>query len=220
MCVILVADKGERPTTEQIVAAAAANPHGIGMAWIEGGEVRWSKDVPLSGALRAAKELPLPFVMHFRIASAGGVKPELCHPFPIEAMPRTDMEGTAKQVLFHNGHVPGWESWFAESFPKGRPAGSWSDSRLMARKAWFGFDPEKLKGQRTARLAASGKVRTTGEGWIEAGGVRWSNGYWLEYMADWQEEEGIVEEEQLAGTGDGWQEEEGRQLSLLSQGGR
>ena len=71
MCVIFLA-QSTRPTAEMITAGFTANRDGGGMAWRDPdseGQVQWHKGLTLEEMLQYADTLPLPYVMHFRVAS-------------------------------------------------------------------------------------------------------------------------------------------------------
>ena len=53
MCVILICPETVRPKPEVLYACHEANPHGAGVAWREGGRVRWQKNLS-TGELSAA----------------------------------------------------------------------------------------------------------------------------------------------------------------------
>ena len=131
MCVIFVADT-ERPTSDELEKANLANGDGIGVAWHdkEKGFVRWMKGLDLKAAQEMAADLPMPYAIHFRLASIGPKVDQLTHPFPIEYKVRLDLMGrTDRGVIMHNG------SWFAwdKNLPKGiQKKGVWSDSRAIA----------------------------------------------------------------------------------------
>lgn len=135
MCVIALAAK-ERLTTEQIAKMYGANPHGAGVAWRDGAEVRWKKGLDLEEAIRVIKDLPMPYVAHFRIPSCGGPSKLLTHPFPIARDVPLALEGsTTGFVLFHNGHWGTWKTTMLDASVRGNgeiPIGKWSDSRAMA----------------------------------------------------------------------------------------
>ena len=143
MCVIAVSET-VRLKTDQVEKMYEHNPAGGGVAWRdtiqEKGKnikvVRWKKGLSKQEMIDLAKELPLPFVAHFRIPTVGGPKKALCHPFPIEADVALDLEGMTKgHVLFHNGHWGRWkESSLDAAIKYGLkvPTGKWSDSRAMA----------------------------------------------------------------------------------------
>ncbi len=113
--------------------AHAANPHGAGVAWLEGGLVRWKKglDAVTVAQMIADGALTLPYVVHFRLASVGEKTPELCHPFPITDSASTDLEGSATSVLFHNGTWKDYENRLLRM----RLTGQISDTRVLA--AWI-----------------------------------------------------------------------------------
>ncbi|MEM1967749.1 MAG: hypothetical protein QXO86_07775 [Nitrososphaerota archaeon] len=81
-----------------------ANSHGSGFAYYEAGQWQFVKGfMALEELLKALKEKGLlgekdhpPFAIHFRVATHGGITPELTHPFEVGIK-----EGRA--VLFHNG---------------------------------------------------------------------------------------------------------------------
>lgn len=183
MCVIsIVEDK--RPTEAQVLAMWNQNSHGGGVAWREGNLVHWKKGLKLEDMQDFTKNLPMPFILHFRVASIGGIKPILTHPFAVEDFDKSlELEGTTKGgVMFHNGH---WNSWFdrlATScgvLHKPIPLGVYSDSRAMAYLA-------KLHGQgfldalneKTVTLSPNRIDITVGGGWIKIDDIWYSNDYW------------------------------------------
>src|SRR5262245_53468826 len=126
MCVILVAETG-RLTPRMIDLAVDRNPDGNGLAWIERKSVRFEKDLSAADVREMLDWLPLPYVFHARIATVGGVCPELCHPFPLDrrVKPLALAGWSPKGVLFHNGH---WGAWKQFADPS-KVIGLWSDSR-------------------------------------------------------------------------------------------
>lgn len=141
MCVIFIVDSDDlRPSQEEVQAAFDANDDGGGTAHREtaGGVslVRWKKNLGSEEMIDRCLTLPVPYVAHFRIASCGGIRPELCHPFPLEDGIPLDLEGTtANGVLFHNGHWNMWERELKSASYEGRihlSHGPWMDSRALA----------------------------------------------------------------------------------------
>jgi len=108
MCVILVCPENVRPKPEVLYACHEANPHGAGVAWREGGRVRWEKSLGPGQLLKLLRELNGEIVIHFRWASVGGVDPRLCHPFPITPKASISLTGVAESLLFHNGTWGGY----------------------------------------------------------------------------------------------------------------
>lgn len=195
MCVILVCDK-RRPSSSMLKACAAANRDGAGMAWMvnkgnKGNDrkhdkpsVRWRKNLTLDEVTVLTKKVALPFVVHFRIASIGGVRPELCHPFPVSATETVGpLAGMSDAVLFHNGHWAEWAEPVRNSIIHGNakmPQGPWSDSRGMAfLAARHGHDFLHLipKSQRIV-LVTGKEITYFGNGWSTVDEVTVSNESW------------------------------------------
>jgi len=112
-------------------ACEKANPHGAGVAWREQGKVRWFKNLSAEDVIALLPDLTGEVVIHFRLASVGGVDPFLCHPFPITPIAPLSIEGKALRVLFHNGTWHEWESGL-EQLDEDSIEGPLSDSRVMA----------------------------------------------------------------------------------------
>ena len=108
MCVILVCPEEVRPKPEVLYACHEANPHGAGLAWREGGRVRWQKNLTTGEVVTLLKKLEGEVVIHFRWASVGGVDARLCHPFPVTPKANLSLSGMAESVLFHNGTWSGY----------------------------------------------------------------------------------------------------------------
>jgi hypothetical protein len=124
----------KRPTKDDLVEMARTNPDGNGIAWVEGDSVHWRKGITLEEMQDFNATLPVPYILHFRIATAGSISKALCHPFPVTPNAQLTLSGTTKTgVLFHNGVWPEWKRQ-AMQFGMGHkvPTGEWSDSRVMA----------------------------------------------------------------------------------------
>lgn len=193
MCVIMVVEE-TRPSEIMIDQAWNDNSHGAGIAWREGegdaSEVVWSKGLSLDDVKIICETAPLPFVVHFRTASVGGVRRDLTHPFEISKSPSLKLEGRTKNhVLFHNGHWNEWDKTALEAAVRNNlsvPTGKWSDSRVMA---WLcsvyglGFMELLPKQKGVAFGPGTDDLEIfTGDGWnevtVEGGGKIWcSNDY-------------------------------------------
>lgn len=132
MCVILVCPENVRPDATTLHACHDANPHGIGVAWREDGQVRWFKGLDVEETLKLLPTLNGELVIHFRWASVGKVVPGLCHPFPVTARANISLSGRARAVLFHNGTWNGWLDTLRLMPATRRPEGVLSDTRVAA----------------------------------------------------------------------------------------
>lgn len=197
MCVVCVAPEDKRPTEEQIRQMWVRNPEGGGIAWrdtVDGVTVvRWKKGLKLPEMQKLGAELPLPYVLHFRIASIGGPLPELTHPFI--ATPEWDdfiqsleLEGmTTNPVIFHNGHWNGWHDKMMvgcgvkdEEFPRG----PWSDSRAMAfLYRYYGQGFLDTLDQRTVTFGPDFIEFGIGPGWHQEDSLWFSNNSWKSHIS-------------------------------------
>lgn len=147
MCVIFGVDGPARPTEEEIDQAYDAMPHGGGAAWriprpdgVDGDEpvhVKWHKGLTREEMQQYNRELPFPYILHFRKITIGsGVNAE-CHPFPVlDDVPIWLCGTTSGRVLFHNGTWSGWDTKILDMAIKGGwksdATGPWTDSRAIA----------------------------------------------------------------------------------------
>jgi hypothetical protein len=141
MCVIMIAQR-TRPSDEMIKRAWARNSDGFGIAWRESNdkgvsEVVWQKGIKsVDEAMEIIHKTPLPFACHFRVATVGGPKPTLTHPFLVNPNASTELSGRTKgAVLFHNGHWTEWNDKCLDAAIRSNnkpPVGDWSDSRGLA----------------------------------------------------------------------------------------
>jgi len=115
MCVISVSIKGRKFSEEDLKKMWNANPHGAGLAWIDGSQVNVIKGLmTFDSLLEAYENVPEGAIhaLHFRLRSAGEILPQLTHPFRIDAIDKQELRYTARQVLFHNGTVSDWRSLY------------------------------------------------------------------------------------------------------------
>ena len=191
MCVILVAEDKRIPDW-MIRRAVEVNGDGIGVAWRDKGLVHWEKGLKIDDVLQMAKDLPLPYIAHFRLASHGmGKGLELNHPFPVDPVekggfPATlDMQGkTRGGVLLHNGTFKEWKAWVLDAVPRfshpDRPvklqSGSWSDTRGMAWLAhYYGSGIIEMIGEKAIIFSPDDLELFWGTGWVTIDGILASN---------------------------------------------
>lgn len=120
---------------------AEANSDGIGIAWqtppLAGKrKILFQRGIKLSKVndlLAMIESQQLAYILHFRIATIGGVHKRLCHPFPVSTDQRQlfALSGEANYVLAHNGH---WSMWDQDNDtpPVKHRSGPWSDSAAIA----------------------------------------------------------------------------------------
>lgn len=116
MCIIAAKPAGvEMPAYKYIHNMFANNDDGAGLMYADNGKVYIEKgfmdELSFTKRLYELAETydmtKLPLVMHFRITTHGGTKPENCHPFPV-----TDSKGMLKKLkcrtdvgVAHNGII-------------------------------------------------------------------------------------------------------------------
>lgn len=192
-CVVAICEKNPL-TEEQVDQMYCANSDGAGIAWREtevnqttGKEevyVHWRKGLDVDEMKELALSLPRPYIAHFRIATVGGKRPGLTHPFPVSATASTALTGKTKgYVLFHNGHFGTWQADCKEAAIRSGqkvPTGRWSDTRAMAWLAWvYGPGILEFVNEKTAIMSPTSVEITNGPQWTElASGLIVSNRNW------------------------------------------
>jgi hypothetical protein len=132
MCVIIaVEENAEDVSLVEWQQAASVHDDGYGIAWFEDNKVRYIKRTAQADDLADFRP-PKPYVMHFRLATQGDAITKLCHPFVIGHGSPLRKKGSAKKVLFHNGHVADWEDFLIQATRGRLPNGPYSDSRAIA----------------------------------------------------------------------------------------
>ena len=114
MCIIAIKDKGINLPDETILETMFKhNSDGAGFMYAKDGQVHIKKGFMTYKAFKKAidkienvKDIPL--VMHFRIATSGGIDCGACHPFPIsnkrKTLRKTDF--VTDIGIVHNGVIP------------------------------------------------------------------------------------------------------------------
>lgn len=157
MCLLIVGHKA-MPEASLVRMAEEQNPHGGGIAWREGGRVRFHKGIDSNDILRIMDKIKPPVIVHFRISTAGGVCPELTHPFPVTAQVGLELEGKTNAVIAHNGSLINWQQLVVNHLSPANklPAGVWSDTRAMAWLAHIhGPDIFEFLGEKVAYMSGT-----------------------------------------------------------------
>ena len=171
---------------------AKANPHGVGMAWVEKAakKVLFEKGITVQQAFEWSQDIDGPVIYHFRIASVGAVDDRLCHPFPISPQSPLGLSGkTPVGVLFHNGTWYDWENQLLEATLNAKsdmPPGVWSDTRAAA----ICIGLEGVKAIQRRKMTGKFAVLTPKDwqlwgNWQKHNGYFVSNTYWVERRSSW-----------------------------------
>ena len=189
MCIIAIKSKGiDLPSEEILQNMWRVNSDGAGFMYAKDGVVHIEKGFMtyerFYSAIRKLDEeyglKNLPLIMHFRITTHGGTKPENTHPFPI-----TDSIGvlkkikvTAKLGVAHNGiinirprdgisdtmeYIASQLAPLSRAMPK-----FYKNADLMEMVS------NAINGSRMAFMNGSGEIYTIGN-FVEEGGMRYSN---------------------------------------------
>lgn len=183
MCVAITLEPGANLTLDEITKMDRANADGVGLGWVEADGVHWWKTTKVHPE-EVKENLILtaesPRLLHFRYATAGGTKDELCHPFDISERSICSPMGVGKKIMIHNGH---WGRWMEvakllrdeDLLPDNGP---WSDTRLAAFLAHTDEDWLVALGGRVATLDDDGDIMRMGD-WTELRtGIFVSNKSW------------------------------------------
>lgn len=188
MCVICAKPAGvEMPSDEYIENMWFANPDGAGIMYLTGGSVRIEKgfmeyDNFMNRLLELREEHDLtksPVVMHFRITTHGGTKPENCHPFPI-----SDSVGILSKLVqntsigvAHNGIIDitprkgisdTMEYIISQLYPLSKACPKFYQNKWLMKMVSNAID------SKMAFLTSQGEIYTIGE-FQEEAGIRYSN---------------------------------------------
>lgn len=181
MCVAILVE-GDFPL-ETALACEDMNPHGAGLAWGSEDRVMYVKGLDARDIARLAKDLPRPFLAHFRWATHGGRALHLSHPFPIgsRALVSRALKGSAESVLIHNGVWTDYQKWVPRWLSKPE---RWSDTAFAAFAAGIvGEEVLDHVGWSTATAVARGGGRldiTLRGRWVEHDdGNTYSNLNWV-----------------------------------------
>ena len=190
MCIIAAKPAGiAMPSDETIETMWYANPDGAGFMYAKDGRVQIEKgfmslDAFTAALSRAAKETDLTatgVVLHFRITTHGGTKPENTHPFPVSGSMAAlrKLRVTTDLGVAHNGiihtvtprdkNTSDTMEFIASELSllyKGCPK-FYEDKNLVQLV-------EELCGSKLAFLLGDGSIHTVGR-FNECGGILYSN---------------------------------------------
>lgn len=182
MCVAVTLAPGTFLTEQECDRMNRSNADGVGVAWAKDGVVQWFKTTKvdvryIAEMIHAWRDVPR--LVHFRYATAGGTRPDLCHPFEIGPKANCAPTGVAARVMIHNGHWSRWDDVKSLLDKEGLlPEGPWSDSRLAAYLAHTDAGWLEALGGRVAVMEGDGKIARLGDWSALREGLYVSNMSW------------------------------------------
>lgn len=191
MCVIAYKPQNQNfPERSVLMNCFINNPDGAGFMYakdgvhIEKGFMNFDDFVRALNRVRMKYGDKIPYVLHFRISTQGGVRPDCTHPFPLsDKMDRLrELKTSCKIGIAHNGIISLTSSGFYKQITysdtmefitdylsliiKGRDYYKSADTMLLI---------ERLAGSRLAILDGKGHCELIGHGWSKRDGVYFSN---------------------------------------------
>ena len=180
MCIIVIVPPTKDPTEKTLRTCFTANPDGAGLMYIQDKKVIIVKGLMTFHSFYEAYEaVPKSKlrVLHFRIATSGGVQERITHPFPVTTNTRSlyALNTTADVAVVHNGFIA---EYHVEAHQKMTSDTALFTSRVLTVSplVWENanlrqFLPEKL----VILDATKNKYYTTGEFSKDKDGVQYSN---------------------------------------------
>lgn len=186
MCIIVAKPAGiQCPDLETLEMCFNANPDGAGLMFPDGDQVRIIKGFmefdEFASTLKALGDVTnTGLVMHFRITTHGGTRPECCHPFPLtddDAALRA-LDTTTAVGVAHNGVITGMDTDAKTSDTMAYIRDVLAPLQRMAGDLLASDDAmtivESTVGSKLAFLEPDGAITTVGD-FIEDNGVFYSN---------------------------------------------
>lgn len=186
MCIIVAKPAGiQCPDLETLETCFNSNPDGAGLMWADGDQVRIIKGFmafdEFSSTLKALGDVTnTGLVMHFRITTHGGTRPECCHPFPLtdDDTALRALDTTTAVGVAHNGVIHGQATDATTSDTMAYIRDVLAPLQRMAGDLLASDDAmtvvESTVGSKLAFLEPDGAITTVGD-FIEDNGVFYSN---------------------------------------------
>ena len=135
MCVI-VENHNFRPSEEFLEFINNKNPDGIGIAFFDGDEIVYEKGIDIDTLYDLTREIPFPYVYHFRKRTTGTYSDIMCHPFlATEDSPSIMSYRGDDPIIFHNGTLDTWDEYLFHASLSNNfkiPVGEINDTRALA----------------------------------------------------------------------------------------
>lgn len=186
MCIIIAKPAGiQCPDLETLETCFNSNPDGAGLMFPDGDQVRIIKGFmawdEFSSTLKALGDTTnTSLVMHFRITTHGGTRPECCHPFPLtdDDTALRALDTRAAVGVAHNGVIHGQATDATTSDTMAYIRDVLAPLQRMAGDLLASDDAmtvvESTIGSKLAFLEPDGAITTVGD-FIEENGVFYSN---------------------------------------------
>ena len=196
MCIIVAKPAGvPAPDLSTLQRCYEANPDGAGLMLADGEAVQIRKGFmsweAFAGAYTALGDTEaVTLVMHFRIATHGGVRPSCCHPFPLSADVNDlrELEASAAIGIAHNGVIAGMDTTedvsdtMAYILDVLAPLQRWSGDIMGDADARRIVD--LTIGSKLALIDGAGSLELVGD-FEECGGVYYSNASYRRQPFSW-----------------------------------
>ena len=188
MCIIAYKPAGTAfPTWDTLENCFNNNPDGAGFMYadqygvhVRKGFMKW-KDFKQALLPHIDKGADLPFVLHFRITTHGGTKPEMTQPFPLSTNVKKlkELSSNCNVGVAHNGIIP----MTSDAKKISDTAQFVKDylTTLIANNPKYYRNPriaeivEELINSKMCILSNDGHVEIVGNGWNEKNGIYYSN---------------------------------------------
>lgn len=197
MCVIVYKEQGQEFPSKQILSNCYDNnSDGCGYMYAYKGNVYIKKGFmrfhDFWQSLKDTRALygdNLAYIMHFRISTQGGVRKDCCHPYPL-----SDKMDDLRQLRFkseigiaHNGIISLTSTYYNKTITYNDTMEFITDylSLIIKRKDYYKDKDtllliERLCGSRLAILDGKGHCELIGKGWVNDGGIWYSNNSYKE----------------------------------------
>lgn len=198
MCIISYkAAEAQFPSKKTLQRCFAHNPDGAGFMYTASGVVHIKKGFTsfqqFWKTLRKVREEEgdnIPYVMHFRISTQAGARPDCTHPFPLSKHMKDLrlLDTTAKFGIAHNGIISLTSDHYSKTITYSDTMKFITDylALIIKSKRWYADDDKielikRLMGSsRLAVLDSEGHCELLGTGWVQDNGIWYSNSTYKE----------------------------------------
>lgn len=184
MCIIIYKPKGtEMPSEDVLLTCFENNPHGAGVSYSAKDGVVFVKGLMTYKSFKStidaiSNKNSRDIVMHFRITTSGGTRPDMCHPFNIG-----DMISPHKSdcVLHHNGILfTPMTKWYSDTAIL-----AWMFRKNFNKTIELYINKYSLTNRLAIHSHSSG-VTLLGAGWISgADGCHYSNDSYIPWTPNY-----------------------------------